>query len=73
MAPGGSNKLIGLEAAAAYLDVPKRTLYRKPHKWGLVGYRIGRAIKFRERDIESYLRAESGSACGPVLKFGLKR
>jgi len=52
---GGSNKLISLAATAELLDVPVSTLYKQWQAWGLSAYRIGRALKFRERDIESWL------------------
>ena len=52
---GGSNKLISLADTAARLDVPTSTLYKRWREWGLQAYRIGRALKFRERDIEAWL------------------
>jgi hypothetical protein len=51
---GGSNRLISLIDTAELLDVPTSTLYKK-RLWGLQAYRIGRALKFRERDIEAWL------------------
>jgi excisionase family DNA binding protein len=52
---GGSNKLISLSDTAERLDVPTSTLYKNWRAWGLNAYRIGRALKFRERDIEAWL------------------
>jgi excisionase family DNA binding protein len=52
---GGSNKLISLSDTAERLDVPTSTLYKNWRAWGLKAYRIGRALKFRERDIEAWL------------------
>jgi excisionase family DNA binding protein len=52
---GGSNKLISLKDTAAMLDVPTSTLYKQWQNWGLKAYRVGRALKFRERDIDAWL------------------
>jgi excisionase family DNA binding protein len=52
---GGSNKLISLADTAERLDVPVSTLYKRWREWGLKAYRVGRALKFRERDIEAWL------------------
>jgi excisionase family DNA binding protein len=52
---GGSNKLISLADTAERLDVPVSTLYKRWREWGLKVYRVGRALKFRERDIEAWL------------------
>lgn len=53
---GGSNKLIDLAAAAAILGVKPRALrdYRK--KWGIPALRVGRELRFRERDIDAWIR-----------------
>lgn len=54
MASGGSNRLLGVPEAAEFLAVPERTLRENWRRWGLSAHRvgIGRAIRFRERDIE---------------------
>ena len=52
---GGSNKLIGLKETAAMLDVPESSMYKNWRTWGLKAYRVGRSLKFRERDIEAWL------------------
>ena len=41
--------------AAQYLSVPERTLRDNWRRWGLKAHRVGRAIRFRERDIEAWL------------------
>ena len=55
---GGSNKLIGVRETAARLDVPVSTLYKHWRDWHLIAYRVGRALKFRERDIEASLERQ---------------
>jgi excisionase family DNA binding protein len=52
---GGSNKLISLADTAELLGVPTSTLYKRWREFGLPAYRVGRAIKFRERDIDAWL------------------
>jgi excisionase family DNA binding protein len=52
---GGSNKLISLKDTAAMLDVPESSMYKNWRTWGLKAYRVGRSLKFRERDVEAWL------------------
>jgi excisionase family DNA binding protein len=52
---GGSNQLISAEETAGLLAVHKDTLYKSWRDWGLKGYRVGKALKFKERDIDTYL------------------
>lgn len=53
---GGSNRLLSVEEVAAYLGVPKKTVYGCWRQWGLRGYRVGRYLRFRERQVEEWLR-----------------
>jgi len=53
---GGSNRLLSVEEVAAYLGVPKKTVYGCWRQWGLKGYRVGRYLRFRERHVEEWLR-----------------
>jgi len=55
---GGSNRLIGVRETAERLDVPVSTLYKHWREWQLTAYRVGRALKFRERDIEIWLERQ---------------
>lgn len=55
MASGGSNRLLGVPEAAEFLAVPERTLRENWRRWWLSAHRVGRAIRFRERDIENWL------------------
>jgi excisionase family DNA binding protein len=52
---GGSNRLLSVEELAAYLGVPKKTVYGCWRQWGLRGYRVGRSLRFRERHVEEWL------------------
>ena len=51
---GGSNRLLSVEELAAYLGVPKKTVYGCWRQWGLRGYRVGRYLRFRERQFQHY-------------------
>jgi Helix-turn-helix domain len=51
MAATNDYQLIGIKAVAEMLDVPIGTLYKRWQTWGLPGYQVGRAIKFRPKDI----------------------
>jgi excisionase family DNA binding protein len=54
---GGSNRLLSVEELAAYLGVPKKTVYGCWRQWGLRGYRVGRHLRFRERHVEEWLQS----------------
>jgi excisionase family DNA binding protein len=54
---GGSNRLLSVEELAAYLGVPKKTVYGCWQAWGLRGYRVGRYLRFRERHVEEWLQS----------------
>lgn len=57
MARGGSNQMLSVQQTAENLGLSSCTLYRQWRKWGLKGYRVGRQLKFREREIESWLES----------------
>ena len=54
---GGSNRLLSVEELAAYLGVPKKTVYGCWRQWGLKGYRVGRYLRFRERHVDEWLQS----------------
>ena len=49
--PGGSNKLLDVKKTAEILGVSPYTIYRQWRPWGLTAFRIGRELRFRERDL----------------------
>ena len=55
---GGSNRLLTVDELAAYLGVPKKTVYGCWRAWGLRGYRVGRYLRFRERHVEEWLQSQ---------------
>jgi excisionase family DNA binding protein len=56
MASGSSNQLIGCKELAEFLSVPERTVRENWRRWGITAYKVGRAIRFRERDVETFLQ-----------------
>ena len=62
MAPGGPNRMLRMAQAAEYLNVPQRTLQRRWRAWGLTAHRIGRAIEFRERELERFINSKAERA-----------
>jgi excisionase family DNA binding protein len=49
--------LLSLDDLAAFLGVPKRTLYSWRYRGeGPVGYRVGRHVRYRREDIEAWLQ-----------------
>ncbi|MEV5533844.1 helix-turn-helix domain-containing protein [Streptomyces prunicolor] len=53
---GGSNRLLTPSQTAEFLAVSLNTLYSNWRVWGLTAYRVGRHLRFRERDLETWLR-----------------
>lgn len=53
---GGSNRLLTPRQAAEFLSVSLNTLYSNWRTWGLTAYRVGKHLRFRERDLETWLR-----------------
>ena len=64
--------LLSLDDLAAFLGVPKRTLYSWRYRGeGPVGYRVGRHVRFRREDVEAWLqqcREADRENTGPLPK-----
>lgn len=52
---GGSNRLVGVQELADRFGVPVATVYHEWRRWGLHGIKVGRHLRFRERDVETWL------------------
>ena len=52
--------MLSAEETAERLGISLCTLYRRWREWGLRGHYIGRQLKFRERDVESYIDSRVG-------------
>jgi excisionase family DNA binding protein len=57
---GGSNRLLTPEEVAAWLKVSEITVKNKYRTWGLKAQKVGRLLRFRERDIIAYLEDNYG-------------
>ena len=57
---GGSNRLLSACDVAAILGIPERTVRDKWREWELPAYRIGRHLRWKERDV--YARIDRQAA-----------
>jgi excisionase family DNA binding protein len=56
---GRDDALLSVAELATYLGVPVATIYRwRHHRQGPVGYRIGRHVRYRTRDIQHWLETQ---------------
>jgi transposase-like protein len=56
MGSGGSNRVLSLEETAGRIGVAPSTLYKHWREWtGLGGFKVANLVKFRERNVESWL------------------
>ncbi|MFI1307625.1 helix-turn-helix domain-containing protein [Streptomyces sioyaensis] len=60
MTRGGSNRLLTVEEVAAWLRVTETTVRNKYRAWGIKPQKVGRLLRFRERDIANYLEEHYG-------------
>jgi excisionase family DNA binding protein len=52
---GGSNKMLSAREVAAILSVPERTIREKWRDWELRAYRIGKHLRWKEREIYAWI------------------
>jgi excisionase family DNA binding protein len=52
---GGSNRMLSARDVAAILAVPESTVRGKWREWGLPAYRIGKHLRWRERDVIAWI------------------
>jgi excisionase family DNA binding protein len=55
MGSGGSNRLLNLAEAADLLSVPETRLRGYWKTWGIKAYKVGRELRFKERDLWTYV------------------
>ncbi|MGW7002618.1 helix-turn-helix domain-containing protein [Streptomyces sp. NPDC054933] len=60
MTQGGSNRLLTPEEVAEWLRVSATTVRNKYRAWGIKPQKVGRLLRFRERDIANYLDEHYG-------------
>jgi excisionase family DNA binding protein len=56
---GASNRMISVRELAEMLAISPDTVYDEWRKWGLKGYRIGKHLRFREREIEQWIEKQA--------------
>lgn len=52
---GGSNRMLSAREVGELLGLPERTVRERWKEWGLQAYRIGRALRWRERDVHAWI------------------
>ncbi|MFJ1730240.1 helix-turn-helix domain-containing protein [Streptomyces sp. NPDC088254] len=57
---GGSYRLLTPAEVADWLKVSELTIKNKYRVWGLRPQKVGRLLRFRERDIVAYLERKYG-------------
>ena len=58
---GGSNRLLSSRDVAAILAIPERTVRDRWKEWGLPTYRIGKHLRWKERDVYAWIDRQSAS------------
>jgi excisionase family DNA binding protein len=56
---GGSNRLLSSRDVAAILAIPERTVRDRWKEWGLPAYRIGKHLRWKERDVYAWIEHQS--------------
>jgi excisionase family DNA binding protein len=56
---GGSNRMLSARDVAAILGIPERTVRDKWREWGLPAYRIGRHLRWKERDLNAWIERQA--------------
>jgi len=49
------------------LSVPERSLRDRWQVWGLTAYRVGRGLRFRERELQAWIEAQKVAAPDPAF------
>jgi excisionase family DNA binding protein len=52
---GGSNRLLNSREVGELLGLPETTIRREWSRWGLPAKRVGRALRFRESDLQDWI------------------
>ncbi|MFD4736127.1 helix-turn-helix domain-containing protein [Streptomyces virginiae] len=60
LAQGGSYRLLTPAEVAEWLKVSEVTVKNKYRAWGLPPQKVGRLLRFRERDVVAYLDGRHG-------------
>jgi excisionase family DNA binding protein len=52
---GGSNRLLSAREVAVLLGIPERTVRDRWRTWDLPAYRIGKHLRWKERDVCAWI------------------
>jgi excisionase family DNA binding protein len=52
---GGPNRMLSAREVAAILSVPERTVRERWREWGLTAYRIGKHLRWKEREVYAWI------------------
>ncbi len=52
---GGSNRMLSAREVAGILSVPERTVREKWREWELPAYRIGKHLRWKEREVHAWI------------------
>jgi len=62
-------QLLSIQDLAEYLDVPIQTVYRwRAAGGGPPGFRVGRHVRFRAEDVETWLRSRADAQRCPTCR-----
>ena len=61
---GGSNRLLSSRDVAAILAIPERAVRDRCKEWGLPAYRIGKHLRWKERDVYAWIERQSALLTG---------
>lgn len=56
---GGSNRMLSSRDVAGLLSVPEVTVRAKWREWGLQAYRVGRHLRWREREVQAWIERQA--------------
>ena len=56
---GGSNRMLTVQEVAELLHISADTVYDEWRNWGLRGYRIGKHLRFREREVNDWVERQA--------------
>ena len=56
---GGSSRLLSSRDVAAILAIPERTVRDRWREWGLPAYKIGKHLRWKERDLYAWIERQS--------------
>jgi excisionase family DNA binding protein len=56
---GGSNRMLSSRDVAGLLGVPEVTVRAKWREWGLQAYRIGKHLRWREREVHAWIERQA--------------